>query len=230
MNPNEQIAVFAISATVAFSLIYFAVQEKLKSGEPSVMKHSIIHNYILRKAIGFILFGAIPALVAWLIFGISPWQAFSPNGQGLTIWLWISGASAILLVLNAVNSRNPEIYRAYPEMRQESWDLKWISLSAGGWVLYLVGYEYLFRGLLLLGCYQAFGLWPAIVINLALYAALHLPKGLKESVATLPFGALVCYLTLETGSILPAIFLHALQAVSCEFFCILRNPQMKLTY
>jgi membrane protease YdiL (CAAX protease family) len=42
-----------------------------------------------------------------------------------------------------------------------------------------------------------------------------------------PFGALICYLTIESGSILPAILLHVLQAVSCELFCIYRNPEMK---
>jgi membrane protease YdiL (CAAX protease family) len=100
-------------------------------------------------------------------------------------------------------------------------------LAAGGWILYLTGYEFLFRGLLLFSCLEAFGMWPAVVINLALYAALHLPKGLKEATAAIPFGALLCYLTLESGSIIPAIIIHSVQAVSCEFFCILRNPDMK---
>jgi membrane protease YdiL (CAAX protease family) len=115
-------------------------------------------------------------------------------------------------------------------MRLMRWNASSLILAAGGWVLYLAGYEFLFRGVLLMGTYTAWGLWPAVVINLALYSALHLPKGLKEAAATIPFGALVCYLTIESQSILPAIILHAWQAVSCELFCILRNPEMKLTF
>jgi membrane protease YdiL (CAAX protease family) len=65
------------------------------------------------------------------------------------------------------------------------------------------------------------------VINLVLYFVLHLPKGIKESVATIPFGILICYLTLESQSIIPAIIIHAVQAISCEISCIWRNPEMK---
>jgi membrane protease YdiL (CAAX protease family) len=83
---------------------------------------------------------------------------------------------------------------------------------------------------LLFSCYEAFGAWPAVAINLTLYFALHLPKGMKEAVATIPFGALICYLTLESQSILPAIFIHAIQAISCETACIWRNPEMKFKF
>ena len=101
-----------------------------------------------------------------------------------------------------------------------------ILLVAMGWMVYLTGYEFLFRGLMLTSCYNAFGYWPAIVINLALYSALHLPKGLKEATAAIPFGLLICYLTLESGSIFPAILIHSVQAISCELLCLWRNPEM----
>jgi membrane protease YdiL (CAAX protease family) len=115
----------------------------------------------------------------------------------------------------------------YPELRLKNWTSTGLAVAIGGWILYLTAYEYLFRGLLLFTCIEAFGLWPAAVINLALYSALHLPKGMKEAIAAIPFGALICYLTIKSGSILPAIFIHVLQAVSCELFCIYRNPEMK---
>jgi len=46
-------------------------------------------------------------------------------------------------------------------------------------------------------------------------------------VATIPFGAVVIFLTVKSGSVLPAILLHSIQAVSFELFCIYRNPEMK---
>lgn len=176
------------------------------------------------------MLGLLPGWIAWLVFGFGPVQAGLQWGGTGQILSWVAWASAFFILLNIINSRNHTIRAMYPELRRKDWRPAGLFLSAGGWVVYLTGYEYLFRGILLFSCYEAFGLWPAVVINLALYSALHLPKGMKEAIGAIPFGALLCYLTLESHSILAAIFIHAVQAVSCEILCIWRNPEMKFKF
>ena len=51
-----------------------------------------------------------------------------------------------------------------------------------GWFIYLFGYELLFRGILLFPLVAAIGVWPAIGVNIALYSATHIPKGVEETI------------------------------------------------
>jgi membrane protease YdiL (CAAX protease family) len=227
MNTMEQQAIFAIAATVIFSYLYFILLDRLRKRSGKAYGDRPVAKYIARKVSGFLILGALPALLAWFLYGLGPAEARLVIGETVRIGLWIVGASLFFIALNLVNARNIDIQKVYPEMRVVEWGWGRVFLAGGGWLLYLTGYEYLFRGLLLFTCYDAFGLWPAVTINLALYSALHLPKGMKEALAAIPFGALLCYLTLESQSILAAILIHAIQAISCEIFCIWRNPDMK---
>ncbi len=223
----ESFALFVITATVVLSFVYFAFLDRLQKIRSEQDRGLIRDVYLLRKMGGFVILGLSPGLVAWGVFGMIPQQAGLLFGKSLSLWPQILAATALFITLNVFNSRNAAIRAMYPEMRLSGWSAGDFGTAAGGWLIYLAGYEFLFRGLLLFGCYEAFGLWPAVVINLALYAALHLPKGLKEATAAIPFGALLCYLTLESGSIWPAVWVHAVQAISCEWFCVVRNPGMK---
>ena len=228
MKSTESLAVFSIAATVIASFIYFLILEEIKKNKKERSPSNAVKLYLWRKISGFLVIGLIPGVLAGIFFKVDLQQAGLIPGSTLKLWPWLAGASVFFVALNAFNSKNADLRAMYPEMRLNEWTVKGLSIAIGGWVLYLAAYEFLFRGLLLLSCYEAFGLWPAVAVNLALYAALHLPKGMKEAIATLPFGALICYLTIESGSILPAIFLHSLQAISCELFCIYRNPEMKV--
>ncbi len=227
MKTTETFAVFAIAATLVSSFIYFLVLERIKADTREKTRTRLINLFVLRKLSGFIILGLVPDVIAALFFGFSMKNAGLVLGGTLALWPWLLGASAFFITLNFFNSKNPDIRAMYPELRLKAWDRNGLAIAISGWVLYLSAYEYLFRGILLFACLETCGVWLAVTINLALYAALHLPKGMKEAIAAIPFGALICYLTIESGSIIPAIFLHSLQAVSAELFCIYRNPEME---
>jgi membrane protease YdiL (CAAX protease family) len=230
MDINESIAVFAIAAAVILSFIYFLILKKMKPGFKDPVRINMIYGYIMQKTSGLLLLGGIPAILAWILFEKNTVAPVLTLDNSIVLWPWIASFSALIILLNGFNSKNPGLQAMYPELRLKEWRLAGITLDAGGWILYLSGYEYLFRGLLLFSCFNAFGLWPAVVINLALYSTLHLPKGIKEAIAAVPFGAVLCYLTLESNSILPAILLHSVQAISCDLFCIWRNPGMRFDF
>jgi len=57
---------------------------------------------------------------------------------------------------------------------------------------------------------------------------IHVPKGLRESVGAIPLGILLCYISLSTGSILAAILVHVIMALTNEWASLKRNPEIKL--
>jgi membrane protease YdiL (CAAX protease family) len=88
------------------------------------------------------------------------------------------------------------------------------------WFLYLFAYELLFRGTLLFILASVIGPWPAVGVNVALYTAVHVPKGRQEAVGALPLGFLLCLITLSTGSIVVAVLAHAAIAIANGLFAL----------
>jgi membrane protease YdiL (CAAX protease family) len=74
--------------------------------------------------------------------------------------------------------------------------------------LFLVAYELFFRAILLQFCLVWLAMPAAIVINVVLYAGAHLFSTRQELIGTVPFGLLLCGITLYSQSILPAILIH----------------------
>ena len=95
-----------------------------------------------------------------------------------------------------------------------------------GWFIYLFGYELLFRGILLFPLVAAIGVWPAIGVNIALYSATHIPKGVEETIGAVPLGLVLCILTLLSGNIWIAFLVHVLMAWTNTFTALHFNPEM----
>ena len=69
---------------------------------------------------------------------------------------------------------------------------------------------------------------PAIALNSALYAFAHFYKGPGETFGAIPVGVLLCYLTIVTGNIWCAVVIHALMALSNEWFSLYFHPEMEI--
>ncbi len=70
--------------------------------------------------------------------------------------------------------------------------------------------ELLFRGMLYGGFRQGMPSWIAILLAGTVFGLLHLPTGASAVPPLIVFGALLCLLYEETGSIIPGLLLHAL--------------------
>ena len=99
--------------------------------------------------------------------------------------------------------------------------------NALGWTIYLFGYEILFRGILLFPLVTEFGVWQAIAVNVALYSATHIPKGLDETIGAIPLGIVLSLLTLQTGTIWIAFLVHVTMALTNSFTALKHHPEMK---
>jgi membrane protease YdiL (CAAX protease family) len=137
--------------------------------------------------------------------------------------------SAIILLLNFFASNKPDRLKDYPQIRVSKWTTRLLLINLGLWTAYLIAYEFLFRGVLLFVCYHSLGFWPAAAINIALYATTHIPKGGGETFGTFPYGLVLCFATISTGSIFVAFFTHLVMAISNDIFSIYHSKEMKFS-
>ena len=79
--------------------------------------------------------------------------------------------------------------------------------------IFLVVYEIFFRAVLLQVSLQFVPVPIAVAINVILYVGAHAFSTRQEFWGSLPFGVLLCWLTLFSGSVWPAVLVHALLAL-----------------
>jgi membrane protease YdiL (CAAX protease family) len=225
------LGVLSITATIAGIYLYhfLSLYHVIPGMVSRIFRNRInpeVVEFLSVKLTGFVFLGLFP----WLFFTICYPVSFSEIGLtfGRTgiYWYLMIGAPLVAVAVMSQTAKNPKNQAVYPQMRLKTWTFRTLCISFTGWGIYLFSYEFLFRGILWFLCFYAFGFWPALAINLAVYSALHLPKGMGETLGAIPLGALVCFFTWLTGSILVAFMTHLAMAVSSEFFSLYYNPGM----
>lgn len=122
--------------------------------------------------------------------------------------------------MQSKNARKPVNTSQYPQIRIQNWDLSLILKNYWGWFIYLLAYEFMYRGFLLFGLIDSFGVWPAIMVNTIIYSLAHIPKGNREALLAIPFGIILCYLTVRTETIWLSVMVHIVLAYSNDYFAI----------
>jgi len=172
-----------------------------------------------------LLYGVIPAVVVPRVFGI-PLAALGvalPRG-------WVSLGTTVALtgvavLVSLTNPRRRLVTGEYPMIRLAQWSGATVLANTLSWMLYLLAYEFMFRGLLLYA-FVPLGVTLAVAVNVSLYVTTHLVKNLQEGVASFPFGILLCGLTLYSGSFLPAFVIHLALALSTTHGSLALHPRM----
>ncbi|MCB9734149.1 MAG: CPBP family intramembrane metalloprotease [Deltaproteobacteria bacterium] len=149
----------------------------------------------------------------------------APHG-GLA-WAATGAALVVLAAVMALGARRPFYPDNYPEVRERAWTAGLTARNALVWAGYLIAYEAFYRGLLLAPLVPLVGPVAAVAIMTVLYALAHLSKNLVETVGALPMGVFYGWVTLESGSILPAFTLHVVTAVFADFLGVRAHPAMR---
>lgn len=160
------------------------------------------------RAFGAVLLGLVPAVAVW--------QSGSTRlgHLGAELPRPIEGVVAALLLFAVAvpfamrQVRAPDSFEHYPQIRAEVWTLSLWLRNAATWSLYLVAYEFFFRGLLVFGLKPLLGPAGSVVVSAALYVFAHLHKGLGEVLGCVPMGLLFGISALWTGSFWPAFAAH----------------------
>ena len=221
ISMNLAIQSITVTATGYICYHFFIRSASLRSSFEKrwgVERTKIYWIYFWRY-LGVFLYGVIP--VALIIFQGLDFTRFGVSFKNgvLTFW-WTAGLSLVVLVMNFFATRSPDNLTQYPQIRVEKWSRALLAGSASTWMAYLLAYEFLFRGFLLFSCLEGMDVWTAITINTALYALVHISKGIKEAIGAIPLGVLLCWLTLQTGTIWIAFLVHVVMALSNEWWSL----------
>lgn len=168
----------------------------------------------------FIAFGLGPALLAPSVLGRSALSLGLRLGDARETLKLLGIGAPIALLAGYISSRSPAIVAVYPLGGQLAPEPGAFALHAGGYLLYYLGFEYLFRGFLLLGTKDHLGAFPANLLQACLATAFHFGKPGLEMAAVVPASLLFGWTTLRTGSIWCALALHWVVGVSLDWFLV----------
>ena len=226
-----KVLVALLYSVAGFAIYYFISQAEgpalmIRNRFPAL--DPLVLNIILQRTWGFLFLGAGPLLIIAFSFHGRPSDFGLGFGSHHALPGWTYGLVPLILLMSYFTSHAPANLAQYPQIRCKKWTWGVLLLSTISWIIFLVGYEFLFRGFLLFSALSVMDPWIAVTLNVALYSLAHLYKGPMETFGALPFGFLLCYITLATGNIWGAVLLHSVMALSNEWFSLKAHPNMKL--
>lgn len=209
-------AVIGVTTFIIFVLIIHADRIRLvplrlpADGSPA--------RVFFNRITGFVFMGIIPYL--YLIVAKNQEALYvltlkQPRKETLPFFFLVV---TLILIITAFYSGHEDNVTNYPQIRKKTWPVSMLFLNVLTWMLYLAGYEFLFRGILIFTFLPLYNITVSVLISTTLYALAHFYKGKKEIIAAIPFGLLLGYVTARTGSIWFAFFFHLTLALSNDFF------------
>ena len=226
------IAIISIFASLIGNIILYRIYSSRQIRFHFQSDHngstSVTAIFLINKINGFVILGLIPGILVFSFFSQHPAGVGLSLGLTTTYW-YLLGIPLVVIGLNYFLANNRATFNRYPEMRFKEWSKTQFAITAIGWAIYLLGYEFLFRGLLFFSVYHSYGLIIAMTLNVFIYSIVHIPKGKAEMIGAIPFGILLCSLSLLTNSIILPFLIHLCLALSTDFFSIHHNPDMKFS-
>ncbi len=172
---------------------------------------------------GFLLLGVFPAAGAKAAFDIDPGEFGLRIGDaraGRRLLAWAMPLAALLAWLA---SYDPAFQATYP-LGRPAWDAPGgVAGYLGAYALYYLGYEFLFRGLLLFGLRERFGDAGANLVQTALSAVFHLGRPEAEAFASLAAGPVFGWAALRTNSFLYGFLAHLVLGAGLDLFLLARG-------
>jgi membrane protease YdiL (CAAX protease family) len=216
----------AVAAAIVLYLLYYLV---VVSSLLDRLRGSIA-GVLAKRMAGVVILGGGSALTVWLLL------PFDATDLGLTLaippstWLWVGGASVVIVIGCILTAHKPDNFEVYPEMRVPRWGVGPVAANFISCSLYMFAYEFLFRGFVFFACLAAMPAAFAIAINVALYVLAHTPKGPREALGSIPLGIVLCLSAIETGAIWAAFLIHVIMSQLNDYLAVRANPAMRFGF
>ena len=173
--------------------------------------------FAIKGVVGFI----IPVAILVLIFNRRPRDI----GLGLGDLRFARVVLLVYVPIVAVGtwilSADGDFQSSYPHYRGAANDWTLLLVYEASYLLYWVGWEYLWRGFVLFGTAPAFGV-GAIVIQMVPFALLHAGKPATEAYLSILGGLALGVLVWRCRSFWIAVPIHAFQMLMLDYWCTLR--------
>lgn len=225
MSPETAAATLIVGSTAVWTAYAYAgpalVPGPLQD-DPAIARAPAI---TLGKTLGGLAMGGA-SLALLAVVGTAPDVLLEASRPLRALWVAALAWGLIGGVLVAVAAK-PAHQARYPEIRLARWTRGWVARSLTAWLVYLTGYELVFRGALFLALVPLLGGVLAGAISTGLYVVAHLRKDAGETWSCFAMGPLFCALAWWGGVLVP-IGLHFAIAATAELATIARNPHIRL--
>lgn len=221
---NDYRAVMALLWTTLILFVYFyfgsySAFEKYFSGVQNLAYWKIIYHNLMSFVLLFI-FGLF-----FSKFVLK--NNFKDMGLGKgnhKLGLAFCGIATLIMPLLALSTLlNVEMTSTYPLVNFSSYS-QWYFIAGYflSYLLYYIGWEFLFRSLLLFSTKEK-GIWIAILITTMVSALIHssiasFGKPLIETLAAIPAGIIFGWLAIKTKSIWYSLYIHVLIGFLTDIF------------
>ena len=223
--PKDQSYIALLSVILVISLVFIYFRYILRSRIFNSGK--ILIDFFLGKISGFLLFGLVPIMILLLSDDLSPSEAgFTLGNLHRHTFLAAALAIVVALVTYFVTGLNSRLKKG-GAINIPSLSFRNMLVIVSGWTIYILGYEFLFRGVLWFFCYSAFGFVPALIINVIIYSLAHLGQGPLMSAGSVPVGIILCLLAHISGTFLFPFIIHTTMAVSYECFSVYHGLKVR---
>ncbi len=192
-------AIVPIAVCALFIILYWVTvnSEFLKEflyGERPTEPEEFTY-FLFTKYAGVIILGIIPVFVFKKLlphYSLSDYGLSFSNGANPISFYWILMLGPIIIMANWFVARSRKTPSLCQEIILKKWDAKRIGACSIAFGLYLLAFEFLFRGFLFFPQVNSMGVIPAISINILIYTISQTPKGVNETnwAASLQPGAL----------------------------------------
>jgi membrane protease YdiL (CAAX protease family) len=216
---------------IAFISYYFIINQEVIKGyfiKKAGDRPGQIRMILFQRLTGILLFGILPLTIFFIRNNSSLIESVLKIHFNLTSLIIVMVFVLISFCINYFAARSPDNLIMYPQIRCKTWSFSLLVISGLSWMTYLLAYELTFRGFLLFSSIKEFNPFIAIVLNICLYSIVHIPKGIKESIGAIPMGLILCILTIHSGTIWMAFWIHCSMALSNEWLSIKYHPEMKI--
>ena len=190
-----------------------------------------VNRIFRRRVVGALIYGVIPLIII---------KCTNLLGKpllgdlGISIhWnhkvsMWLLFLIPLVLITSLLTTNKTSNLEQFPEVRVRFWRPQIFIWSTIWWILYLTAYEFFYRGLLFQSLRFQLTDGVAVVACTAIYSLAHYFKRNRVSFFAILYGALSCYMVIDTGSILPGLILHIVNALSVEYLSLKYHPEMYL--
>lgn len=199
-NTSQLYYLITISFIVYFIMCYAYKILKIQNVEEALLTRRGLLLINLKHILGILLFGLI-------FYLITPEYRFLINSfeiPNLNILLLVLGvvfiSASLAFTLVKKNLKNKAKISQYSH--NQGWTYFIIR------IVFLISYEFFFRGVLLFYFMEINGLILAIIISTLLYVLIHIFDSKAEILGAIPFGIVLCLFSYFTNNIWAAFIIH----------------------
>ena len=168
----------------------------------------------------FLLLGIVPSIVGWTLLRLSPRMLGLGMGDTKTGLRLVALGVPLAGLAGYVGSRSPALAAFYPMAEGVTREFSSFGPHVLWYGLYYVGYEFFFRGYLLLGFESKVGAGRSNLTQAILTVLIHVGRPVSEMAAAFPGSLVFGWLTLKTRSVWYAILIHWLVGITLDWIVI----------